>query len=64
MANMAAAPVPWTARAAISRPAFGASAQQSEETANTIRPIWKVSRRPKRSASEPPSSSSAASDSA
>ena len=64
MANMAAAPAPCTVRAAIRKAAVGASAQASEDSANRVRPSWNSRRRPNRSASEPHTSSSAASESA
>lgn len=47
------APIPWTARAAISTPTEGAIAQTSEAAPNTTRPTWNTRRRPSRSASAP-----------
>ena len=47
----AAAPMPWTARAAISVPASGASAQAADANENKARPATKIRRRPKRSPS-------------
>jgi hypothetical protein len=44
-----AAPAPWTARAAISQPTPGASAQPAEATVNRASPAAKTRRRPNRS---------------
>ena len=49
-----AAPIPWIARAAISRPTLGATAQASEATVKTTMPMMKISRRPRRSPRPPP----------
>ncbi len=43
---ISADPAPWTARAAISAAAVGASAHASEATAKRSRPIWNTRRRP------------------
>jgi hypothetical protein len=61
---MSAAPAPCTIRAPIRNPALGASAQASEELAKTARPAMNRRRRPRRSASLPPVSISAANVSA
>ena len=58
--STSAAPAPWIARAAISRPTFGASAQAAEATANRISPAAYMRRRPKRSPSAAPVISSTA----
>ena len=63
-ANMHAAPVPCTARARLSMSGVVESPQASDAAMNRARPIVNTSRRPKRSASEPAVSSSAASVSA
>ena len=55
---------PWIARAAISTPLVGAAAHSSEQTPNAPVPIANTRRRPNRSPSEPPTSSSAESVSA
>ena len=52
-----AAPTPWSARAAISASIEGARAHSPEATANQTTPDTKSRRRPKRSPSDPPSSS-------
>ena len=57
---MSAAPTPCTTRAPIRKSALGASAHASEEPAKTASPATKTRRRPRRSASFPPVSSSAA----
>jgi hypothetical protein len=57
---MSAAPAPCTTRAPMRKPALGASAHASEEPEKTARPATNMSRRPKRSASLPPVSISAA----
>src|SRR3954468_15439055 len=57
---ISAAPTPWTPRAAISSVAPDERPQASEESVKTIRPIVKISRRPSRSPSFPPVSSSEA----
>ena len=54
-----AAPIPCTARAATSHQTPGASAQAAEDAAKTATPIAKIRRRPNRSASEPPTRTSA-----
>jgi hypothetical protein len=59
-----AAPAPCTARAAINGPADAASAQAIEAAVKTATPMRKTRRRPKRSPSAPPTSSSAARNSA
>jgi hypothetical protein len=41
-----APPTPWSARAKISMPTFGASAHSSEAAANQITPTTKMRRRP------------------
>ena len=46
-----AAPAPWIARAAISTPTLGASAQAAEASANRTRPAAYMRRRPSRSPS-------------
>ncbi len=53
-----AAAAPCTARAAISRSADGAAPQSSDATPNPHRPTRNTRRRPNRSPSEPPSTSS------
>ena len=55
-----AAPSPWVLRAAISMPLEVASAAQSEPAVKIARPTLKTRRRPKRSPSDAPVSSSAA----
>lgn len=55
-----AAPAPWTARAAISVPILLATAQAAEATTNNVRPAANMRRRPKRSPSAAPVSSSTA----
>ncbi len=57
---ISAAPMPWTARAAISSAAPEESPQASDESVKTARPIAKISRRPSRSPSFPPVSRSVA----
>ena len=52
-----AAPRPCPARAAKKTAALVASAEASEATVNTPRPVRKTRRRPSRSAARPPSSS-------
>src|SRR5215467_13365727 len=59
-----AAPTPWTARAAISRPTVGAAAQAPDAAANSATPHENTRRLPNRSPSAPPTSTSAASKSA
>src|SRR3954452_16526173 len=54
---MTAANAPWRARPAISTGRAGARPAINEATPNPARPSWKVRRRPKTSASRPPSSS-------
>src|SRR6185437_8753808 len=49
---MAAAPIPWTARAAISAPALVASAQATDPRAKTASPVASSRRRPNRSPSD------------
>jgi hypothetical protein len=61
---MIAPPTPWTARETFSISGLWASPQANDEAVNTTRPIAKRRLRPKRSASEPAVSSSAASVSA
>ncbi len=46
-------PIAWRTRAAISSPRLGASPQSSEPSEKTTSPIWKMRRRPSRSAVEP-----------
>ena len=46
-----AAPAPWTARAAISQPTSGASAQAAEASAKSASPAANIRRRPNRSPS-------------
>ena len=60
-ANMIAAPMPCTAREELSITMSGADAQTSEATVKMERPIVNRKRRPKRSASEPAVSTTAAS---
>src|SRR3954464_13828243 len=55
-----AAPAPWRARAAISAPADGASAAPADAAVKMARPITNMRRRPKRSPSAAPVSSSTA----
>ena len=55
-----AAPAPWTARAAINHPALLASAHAADAAMNTPRPATNRRRRPKRSPSAAPVSSSTA----
>ena len=64
VANISAPPTPCTARARLSASGLSARPQASEAMVKTTRPATKISRRPNRSASEPPVSSSAASESA
>ena len=56
-----AAPMPWTARLAMSTPPLPASPAASEDSVKTARPTTNSLRRPYRSASLPPTSSSPAS---
>jgi arabinosyltransferase C len=49
------APIPWTRRAAMSRPMLGARLHSSDPSAKTLRPVWKTRRRPKRSPAAPAS---------
>ena len=49
-----AAPVPWTARAAISRPTFGASAHAADAPEKIASPAVNIRRRPNRSPSAAP----------
>jgi hypothetical protein len=58
-----AAPAPCSARAAISAPVLGASAAAAEASVKMPRPITNMRRRPKRSPSAAPVSSSTANDS-
>ena len=51
---MRAAPMPWTARAPMRKPALGASPQAREERVKIASPMTKMRRRPNRSASLPP----------
>ena len=60
----ARAPLPWIARATLSSSGVPASPHSSEATVKIASPITNTSRRPNRSASDPPVSSSAASVSA
>ena len=55
-----AAPTPWNVRAAISKPTFGASAQNAEPSVKIASPSAKMRRRPKRSPSAAPVISSTA----
>ena len=55
-----APPMPWTARARIRTSLFGARAAASEPAVNTMRPMTNTRRRPKRSPSAAPVSSSTA----
>jgi hypothetical protein len=55
-----APPAPWTARAAISQPAFGASPHAADAVTNSARPAVKTRLRPKRSPSADPVMSSTA----
>ncbi len=55
-----AAPIAWITRAATSVGAEGAAPQRSDPSAKTISPPMKARRRPKRSASAPAGTSSAA----
>ena len=64
VANMNAPPMPCSARARLRTSGVPASAHSSEATVKITIPITKIRRRPNRSASEPPVSSSAASVSA
>src|SRR5919198_1100711 len=54
--SMIAAPMPWTARAAIMKPAPVASAAASDAALNSASPSIRTRRRPSRSAARPPSS--------
>jgi hypothetical protein len=54
--EMIAAPIPCTARAAISTAAPDASPHVSDASVNRIRPATNIRRRPSRSANRPPSS--------
>ncbi len=56
MANIAAAPVPWSARKAFSTVASSDRPQQSEAAVKTTNPIVKMRRRPSRSPNEPKTS--------
>jgi hypothetical protein len=58
--TMSAEPAPWTARAAISQPTVGASAQAADATAKSTRPAAYRLRRPKRSPRAAPVISSTA----
>ena len=62
--TISAAPTPCTARAAISAPIPGASAQAAEASAKSRIPETNTRRRPNRSPAAPPTSSSAARNSA
>ena len=64
VANMNAPPMPCSARARLRTSGVPASAHSAEATVKITIPITKTRRRPNRSASEPPVSSSAASVSA
>ena len=55
-----AAPTPWMARAAISTPMLGASAEAALPAVNTVTPMISRRRRPNRSPSAAPVSSSTA----
>ena len=57
---IAAAPAPWTNRAAMSAPMSGASPQASEASVNTATPSRNIRRRPARSPSRAPVISSIA----
>jgi hypothetical protein len=57
---MNAAPIPWTARPAISQPCVGAKPIVALETAKTTTPNRNMRRRPKMSPSRPPVTSSTA----
>ena len=61
---ISAAPTPWTMRAPIRKPAFGARPQASEEAVKIPIPTMKISFRPYRSPSLPPVIRSAANVSA
>lgn len=52
--NIAAAPRPWTSRAAIRLPEPGASAQPTEDRVNSAIPVMNSRLRPKRSPSRAP----------
>ena len=54
--SMIAAPMPWTARAAIMKPAPVASAAASDAALNSPSPSIRMRRRPSRSAARPPRS--------
>jgi len=54
--EMMAAPRPWTARAAISCASLPDRPPASEARPNRINPLMNIRRRPRRSASRPPSS--------
>ena len=58
VANIAAPPMPWKARAAVRRPTSWARPQATEPTVKRTVPITKTRLRPYRSASEPAVSSS------
>ena len=60
VANIAAPPMPWPARAIARNSMLGARPQSSEPIVKSAVPITKTLRRPKMSASEPAVSSSAA----
>ena len=53
--EMIAAPMPWTALAAISTPILPARPQTSEASVKSVRPTRKIRLRPSRSAMRPPS---------
>ena len=61
---MSAAPMPWTERAAISISPLVASPQASDDAVKIARPVMKMRRRPRKSASLPPVSMSTANVSA
>ena len=63
VANIAAPPAPWSARARLSTHGVPDSAHSSDATVNTTIPPANTLRRPIRSASEPADSSRAASPS-
>ena len=63
VANMIAPPTPWAAREAISIVGDWARPQSTEPAVKTTKPVAKRRRRPKRSASDPVGSISAASES-
>ncbi len=58
LGTTSAAAMPWTQRAAIRDPVSGATAHTSDVAAKAPRPTTKIRRRPYRSPSDPPSTSS------